>query len=220
METAHGFVSTPVLLPVVNRNRPIIPAKDLADRFRAEILITNAYILGKSPAREAVLRAGVHSFLGFPGAVMTDSGAFQSHVYGDVDVTNAEVIGFQKEIGADLGTMLDPFSEPFHDHARAAADVKETIRRAKEADSIRGEMALVGAVQGGVHPDLREQCARGISALGVSVCAIGGGVPLLGSYPFPDPLRAIVASKKGPDPPKPPPPFPPRHPPLFSLPPL
>src|SRR5439155_19488 len=97
METAHGSVSTPVLLPVVNPNRPIIPAKDLADRFRAEILITNAYILGKSPAREAVLRAGVHSFLGFPGAVMTDSGAFQSHVYGDVDVTNAEVIGFQKD---------------------------------------------------------------------------------------------------------------------------
>src|SRR5213594_4063378 len=203
METAHGSVSTPVLLPVVNPNRPIIPAKDFADRFRAEILITNAYILGKSPDREAVLRDGVHRFLGFPGAVMTDSGAFQSHVYGDVDVTNAEVIGFQKEIGADLGTMLDPFSEPFHDHARAAADVEETIRRAKEADSIRGEMALVGAVQGGLHTDLRERCARAVSALGVSVCAIGGVVPLLESYRFRDLVRVIVASKKGLDPSKP-----------------
>src|SRR5438128_7304268 len=134
MQTAHGSVSAPGLLPVVNPRRPIRPAKDLADRFRAEILMRNAYILGKSPAREAVLRAGVHSFLGFPGAVMTDSGAFQSHVYGDVDVTNAEVIGFQKEIGADLGTMLDPFSEPFHDHARAADGVEETIRPPKHAE--------------------------------------------------------------------------------------
>ena len=203
METAHGSVSTPALLPVINPNRPIIPAKDLADRFRAEILITNAYILGKSPDREAVLRDGVHSFLGFRGSVMTDSGAFQSHVYGDVDVTNAEVIGFQKRIRADLGTMLDPFSEPFHDHARAAADVEETIRRAKEADSIRGEMALVGAVQGGLHDDLRERCARAVSALGVTVCAIGGVVPLLESYRFRDLVRVIVASKKGLDPSKP-----------------
>src|SRR2546425_11679203 len=117
METAHGPISTPVLLPVVNPNRPIIPAKDLADRFRAEILITNAYILGKTPTREAVFRDGVHSFLGFRGAVMTDSGAFQSHVYGDVDVTNAEVLGFQKEIGADPGAVLDPVSDAVPGHA-------------------------------------------------------------------------------------------------------
>src|SRR5256886_11571979 len=55
-----------------------------------------SYILGKGPSRDRVLREGVHTLLGFPGAVMTDSGAFQSHVYGDVDVTNAEVIEFQK----------------------------------------------------------------------------------------------------------------------------
>src|SRR2546421_12247146 len=134
---------------------------------------------------------------------MTDSGAFQSHVYGDVDVTNAEVIEFEKRVGADVGTMLDVFSEPSHDRTQAAADVEETIRRAKEADSLRGEMALVGAVQGGLHPDLRERCAREVSTLGVSVCAIGGVVPLLESYRFQDLVRVIIASKKGLDPAKP-----------------
>src|SRR5213594_1127452 len=203
METAHGSVSTPVLLPVVNPNRPIIPAKDFADRFRAEILITNAYILGKSPDREAVLRDGVHRFLGFPGAVMTDSGAFQSHVYGDVDVTNAEVIAFQKAIHTDFGTMLDVFSEPGHAHDRASADVDETVRRAHEAVSLRGDMALVGAVQGGLHPDLRERCARSVSSLDIAVCAIGGVVPLLETYRFRDLVRVIIASKKGLDPSKP-----------------
>src|SRR3989441_174459 len=109
-------------------------------------MITNAYILGKSPDRDAIVRDGIHKFLGFPGAVMTDSGAFQSHVYGDVDVTNAEVMAFQKAIHADFGTMLDVFSEPGHDHNRAAKDVDETLRRAQEAVSLRGEMALIREV--------------------------------------------------------------------------
>src|SRR5437867_13101198 len=167
LETAHGRVATPTLAPVLNPNRPIIPPGDLATRFGAQILITNAYILGKSPARDSIVRDGIHAFLGFSGAIMTDSGAFQSHVYGDVDVTNAQVIEFQKRIGTDFGTMLDVFSEPSHDRTQAAADVEETLRRAKEADSLRGEMALVGAVQGGLHPDLRERCAREVSTLGL-----------------------------------------------------
>jgi len=203
LETAHGRVATPTLAPVVNPNRSIIPPRDLATRFGAQILITNAYILGKSPSRDAILRDGIQKFLGFPGAVMTDSGAFQSHVYGDVDVTNAEVIAFQKAIRADFGTMLDVFSEPGHDHNRAAKDVDETVRRAQEAVSLRGDMALVGAVQGGLHADLRERCARSVSSLDVAVCAIGGVVPLLETYRFRDLVRVIVASKKGLDPSKP-----------------
>src|SRR5437667_2043881 len=203
LETGHGRVATPPLAPVVNPNRPIIPPGDLATRFGAQILITNAYILGKSPARDSIVRDGIHAFLGFPGAVMTDSGAFQSHVYGDVDVTNAEVVGFQKAIRTDFGTMLDVFSEPDHDSTRAAKDVDETIRRAQEAVSLRGDMALVGAVQGGLHPDLRERCARSVSSLDVAVCAIGGVVPLLEAYRFRDLVRVIVASKKGLDPSKP-----------------
>lgn len=217
LETPHGTATTPALLPVVNPNRPIIPPEELANRFGAEMLITNAYILGKGPLREAVLRQGVHAFLGFPGAVMTDSGAFQSHVYGDVDITNPEAIEFQKRIGSDLGTMLDVFSEPSHDFARATADVDETIRRAQEAVSLRAEMALVGVVQGGLHPDARERCAREISSLGVSVCAIGGVVPLLETYRFRDLVRVIIASKKGLDPSKPVHLFGAGHPLIFPL---
>lgn len=203
LETPHGRVVTPALLPVVNPNRPIIPPAELAARFGAEILITNAYILGKEPLREAVAKVGVHRLLGFDRAIMTDSGAFQSHVYGDVDVTNAEIIGFQKAIGSDLGTMLDVFSEPEHDYARARRDMEETLRRAAEAARLRGEMILVGAVQGGVHEDLRERCAREVSALDIGVAAIGGVVPLMEAYRFRDLVRVIVAAKKGLDPSKP-----------------
>src|SRR2546425_3533327 len=104
---------------------------------------------------------------------------------------------------ADFGTMLDVFSEPGHDHSRGAKDVDETLRRAQEAVSLRGEMALVGAVQGGLHADLRERCASSVSSLDVAVCAIGGVVPLLEAYRFRDLVRVIIASKKGLDPAKP-----------------
>lgn len=203
LETPHGPVTTPALLPVVNPNQTLIPPADLASRFGAQILITNAYILGKGALRDAVLQQGVHRLLGFPGAIMTDSGAFQSHVYGDVEVTNEQVVDFQKAIGSDLGTMLDLFSEPEHPRDRAQADVEETIRRAKRAAEIKGSMGLVGAIQGGLHEDLRERCAREVSSLDVGVAAIGGVVPLMETYRFRDLVRVIVASKKGLDPSKP-----------------
>src|SRR5437762_13019122 len=104
METRHGRVTTPALLPVVNPNRPIIPPADLVNRFHAEILMTNAYILGRGPHRESVLRQGLHEFLGVWGGIMTDSGAFQSHVYGDVAVGNAGAIEFGKRACADRGS--------------------------------------------------------------------------------------------------------------------
>lgn len=217
LETRHGRVATPALLPVVNPNQPIVPPPELASRFGAQILITNAYILGKGASREAVLRDGLHHFLGFPGAVMTDSGAFQSHVYGGVEVTNAQVIEFQKAIGSDLGTMLDPFSEPEHAADRARADVEETVRRAREAAALRGDMALVGAVQGALHEDLRERCAREVSSLDIAVAAIGGVVPLMEAYRFRDLVRVIVASKKGLDPSKPVHLFGAGHPLIFPL---
>src|SRR5438093_1317975 len=65
LETGHGRVAPPTLAPVVNPNRPIIPPGGLATRFGAQILITNAYILGKSPARDSIERYGIHAFLGF-----------------------------------------------------------------------------------------------------------------------------------------------------------
>src|SRR5207245_10628865 len=92
LETAHGRVATPTLAPVVNPNRPIVPPGDLATRFGAQILITNAYIIGKSPGRDAIVRLGIHQFLGFPGAVMTASGAFQCTLFGDILVTTVSAI--------------------------------------------------------------------------------------------------------------------------------
>ncbi len=198
LETRHGVVRTPALMPVINPNQILIPPAEMASRFRAEIVITNAYILYQDEGtRSAATEKGVHDLLQFPGPVMTDSGAFQQHVYGDVKVSNRDIVQFQAGIGSDLGTMLDVFSEPEHSWERASADVDETLRRATEAASVKGEMALVGAVQGGVHPDVRTRSAEGLSKIAVDVAAIGGVVPLMETYRFRDLVRVIIASKKG-----------------------
>ena len=221
LETRHGSVQTPALLPVINPNNIVIPPAEMVNRFGAEIVITNAYILHRS-RRNGSTEEDVHMRLAYQGPIMTDSGAYQQHVYGDVKTSNEEIVRYQASIGSDLVTMLDVFSEPHHSRLEAATGVDETLRRAAEAASIREELgkdafALVGAVQGGVHPEERTRCAVELSKLGVDVAAIGGVVPLMESYRFRDLVQVIVASRQGLSPRLPVHLFGAGHPMLFAL---
>ena len=96
LTTKHGKVTTPVLLPVINPNYLTISPKEMRDRLGVQMLITNSYIIrGNDALREKAEASGVHSLLGFDGPVMTDSGTFQNHVYGDVRVDPDEIVRFQ-----------------------------------------------------------------------------------------------------------------------------
>jgi len=204
LTTKHGKVTTPVLLPVVNPNYLTISPKEMRDRLGVQMLITNSYIIrGNDPLREKAETSGVHSLLGFDGPVMTDSGTFQNHVYGDVRVDPDEIVRFQSAIGSDIGTILDIFSEPDFSREQADAAVDETVRRGKGAVGCKGEMLLAGPVQGGLFPDIRERCARELSALDFAVHPIGGVVPLLENYRFSEIAEIIIASKKGLNPSRP-----------------
>jgi len=98
-------VETPALLPVVNPNVLTIEPRRLAEEFGAEMLITNSYIIRSTDRiRDRVLDQGLHDFLGFDGAIATDSGSFQLAEYGDIDVTTEEIIEFQRQIGSDVAT--------------------------------------------------------------------------------------------------------------------
>ncbi len=185
------------MMPVVNPSNLVIPLEDLTRDFGVQILITNAYIIWRSELRQRVLDEGIHKVLDCRIPIMTDSGAFQQHVYGRVDITNEEIVRFQSAMGSDLGAALDVFSEPNDRRARCEEAVEETLRRCREAVEWSGAMGLVGTVQGGLFSDLRESCARGLSDLPLQVHAIGGVVPLMEDYRFSDLVNVIVASKKG-----------------------
>ena len=182
------------------------------------MLITNSYIIRTTEKlRQAALSDGVHKLLDFQGPVMTDSGTFQNHVYGDVKVDHKEIVKFQSDIGSDIGTTLDIFSEPDFSRSQAESAVDETLRRTRESVDYAGEMLLAGTVQGSLFPDIRQRCARELSKLNLAVHPIGGVVPLLESYRFRDLVEVIVASKKGLDPSRPVHLFGAGHPMIFPL---
>ncbi|MEM0448941.1 MAG: tRNA guanosine(15) transglycosylase TgtA, partial [Methanomassiliicoccales archaeon] len=204
-------------LPVVNPRFTMISPRRLKEMgFNA--LITNSYIIRNDPAmRERALSEGLHSMLDYDGVIMTDSGTFQSHMYGEVEVSNAEIVSFQRQVGSDIGTVLDIFSEPEWGHDRAAQAVKTTLERTAEAAEIKGKMLLAGVVQGSTFADLRTACAKGLSRLPVDIFPIGGVVPLMERYRFSELIDIIVASKMGLSPDRPVHLFGAGHPMIFSL---
>ena len=128
LETPHGQLETPALLPVVNPRLVTVPPRELHDVFGFQALITNSYIIRNDPKLNARAKeVGLHEMLDFPGTIMTDSGTFQSHMYGEVEVRNEDIINFQRDIGTDIGTVLDIFTEPDWSKEKTAHAVDVTM---------------------------------------------------------------------------------------------
>lgn len=194
--TPHGAVETPALLPVVHPDplrQPVAPA-EMRARLGVEAVITSAYITWRTPPLRALAeREGIHRLVRFDGPVMTDSGAFQQHAYGSVEVTPEEIMSFQNAIGSDVATVLDVFTEPEDDHDTTMGALKVTSQRAAAGRAARPGLLAV-PVQGGSYPDLRAESARSASELG-DVLAVGGVVPLMEQYRFPELVRVLVATR-------------------------
>jgi len=196
--TKHGQIKTPTLLPVINPNKIILSPKEMKKLFGVEMVITNSYIIkNNDKLRTKALEKGVHGLLDFNGPVMTDSGTFQSYVYGNVKVDPLEIVEFQKNIGSDVGTILDIFGTPDQTRIEAKRGVIETIKRAEQSMQIKGEMILACTIQGSVYPDLRQLCASKLSDIDADFFPIGGVVPLMENQMYSDLIRCILASKRG-----------------------
>ena len=202
--TKHGVVTTPTLLPVINPNKMIITPKEMKKQFGTEMVITNSYIIrNDQKLREKALHDGLHKLIDFDGPIMTDSGTFQSYVYGKIDVDPIEIVEFQRKIGSDVGTILDVFGTPDQTKTTARNGVNETIKRAKKSIPVKQDMMLACTVQGSIYPDLRETCAQELSCLDADFFPIGGVVPLMENQRYTDLVRCILAAKKGLNPSKP-----------------
>jgi len=216
--TKHGTITTPTLLPVINPNKMLISPKEMKKLFGVEIVITNSYIINKDEKlRKEALNKGVHELIDFNGPIMTDSGTFQSYVYGEIKIDPIEIVEFQRDIGSDIGTILDVFSFPNQKKTIVEQIVKETVKRAKKSVEVKGDMALACTVQGSIFPDLREKCAKQLSKLDSDFFPIGGVVPLMENQRYSDLVRCIIYSKKGLNPSKPVHLFGAGHPIIFPL---
>jgi len=194
--TPHGPIETPALLPVVHPDpvRQAASPRWMRDELGLGAVITSAYITWRSPPLAAAARErGIHGLLDFDGPIMTDSGAFQQHAYGGVEITPEESLAFQEEIGSDIATVLDVFTEPEATREEADGALALTLERARAARARRTGLLAV-PVQGGAYPELRAASAESASRIG-DILAVGGVVPLLEQYRFAELVRAVTAAR-------------------------
>jgi len=187
-------LETPALMPVYSPIRPVIPPEELRETFGCRALMTNSYIILKNPEmKEETLKKGIHGFLGFDGIIATDSGSYQLMEYGNVTVTNKEIIGFQEEIGSDIASFLDIPTLPDAYKPRAEEQLGITLENAKEA--LNAEFLVNAGIQGSTHLDLRAKAAKELGK-DFRLCAIGGIVRLMETYRFTDLVKVISTVKQ------------------------
>lgn len=167
----------------------------------AQIILANTYHLMLRPGADLLREAGgVHSFMRWPGPILTDSGGFQifslganvriseegatfqSHLDGSRwAVTPERAIELQAAYGSDIMMAFDHLVGYPCDEKTAADAMRRThrwlvrcIARAALGDLQPEQGVLFGIVQGGMFPDLRTESAVFVGQADVAGCAIGG----------------------------------------------
>ena len=194
--TAHGPVETPVFMPVGTQGtvKAMSPAE--LEAMDCRILLGNTYHLNDRPGMEVIEACGgLHRFMGWDRAILTDSGGFQvfslaklrrlkddrvefrSHHDGALRVLGpVEAMAIQRTLGSDIAMVFDECPPHPCPRETACLAVERTLRWAALcARQPRAEGQLVfGIVQGGGYADLRAECARELVRIGFDGYAIGG----------------------------------------------
>ena len=196
LKTKSGTVETPLLFPVINPNIQLVPPRRLKEDFGFEAVITNAYIL-KKRYQDKPIQQSLHKFIDFDGTIMTDSGAYQILVYGNVEVNQAEIVEYQERIGSDIATILDIPTGWKIDKDQATTTVQETLRRAKDFFKIktRNDILWVGPIQGGRHLDLVAKSAVETGKLPFQIHALGSPTEVMENYRFDVLVDMIMTAK-------------------------
>jgi len=197
LETKSGKVETPLLLPVINPAVQPISPKNMRKELGCKAIITNAYIIKKHFKNKAKQK-GIHKILDFNGVIMTDSGAYQILVYGEIEVKPEEIVRYQEEINTDIATILDVPTGWNTPRSYAKETVEETLRRAKELTKlkIREDILWVGPVQGGQHLDLVAVSAKEMGKLPFEIHALGSPTIVMQQYFFDTLVDMILTAKQ------------------------
>ena len=203
LSTPHGEILTPVFMPVGTQGTVKTLSQQELEAAGAGIILGNAYHLYLRPGMETIREAGgLHRFIGWDHALLTDSGGYQVFSLADLNRITEEGVAFQSHIdgahhlftpekvmeiehtlGADIIMAFDECAPYPCTHEYAKQSHERTLRWAercqKHLETLldreeRPEQALFGIVQGSVFPDLRKQSAKALSAMDFPGYAIGG----------------------------------------------
>lgn len=195
--TPHGMVETPRFMPVgtVGTIKGLTPAQ--VETTGAQMILANTYHLHLQPGESIVEKAGgLHSFMGWSGPILTDSGGFQVFSLSElrelketgvtfrsprdgriIELTPERSIQIQNALGADVIMAFDecpPAQATRTEVIQATERTYRWLERCLKAHQRPQEQALFPIVQGGIFVDLREKAARDLMALDSPGYAIGG----------------------------------------------
>lgn len=174
--------------------------RDLLNDLDAKIILANTYHLFLRPGHERIERfGGLHQFMAWPRAILTDSGGFQvfsldtlrkvtdegvlfrSHLNGDQQLFTPEsTVDVQLALGSDIMMVLDECLGYPASYEATKASMVRTIRWAGAAfEHYRKRekglhCSLFPIVQGGMYADLRIACTQKLLELDAPGYAIGG----------------------------------------------
>lgn len=202
IETGHGEIETPAFMPVGTCGTVKTVSSEELRALEADIILSNTYHLYLRPGDEIIEKAGgIHTFMSWPGPVLTDSGGyqvfsladlntvtdegvtFQSHIDGSRHLFTPErVVDIQLNIGSDIMMVLDQCVEYPCRRERAVEALERTTRWARRSIEHAGtridlggyQRALFGIVQGSTFPELRERSAADLTEFDFPGYAIGG----------------------------------------------
>src|SRR5436309_2616988 len=99
LTTPHGRVETPVFMPVGTQATVKGVPQDVLEELGVEILLGNTYHLYLRPGIEQIRKlGGLHRFMSWPGAILTDSGGFQVFSLSDLRKVTEEGVTFRSHL--------------------------------------------------------------------------------------------------------------------------
>ncbi len=210
LTTAHGVVQTPVFMPVgTQASVKALDPREL-DEMGTEILLGNTYHLHIRPGLDIISEAGgLHQFMNWHKPILTDSGGFQvfslakirkikphgvefrSHLDGSLLFLGPkESMEIQRVLGSDIAMVFDDCPPHTATPREVRGAVERTLRWAaecREQPRAKGQLVF-GIVQGGSHAELREECARALTAMKFDGYAVGG---VSVGEPEPEMMKAV-----------------------------
>lgn len=197
VHTPHGSFETPTFMPVGTQATVKTMAPEDLKSMEAGIILSNTYHLWLRPGHDIIREAGgLHKFMNWDRAILTDSGGFQVFSLSDMRKIEEEGVHFrnhlngdklflspeksmeiQNALGSDIMMAFDecpPYPATF-DYMKASVErTSRWAERCLKAHTNTDKQGLFGIIQGGEYEELRRQSAKDIVSLDFPGYAIGG----------------------------------------------
>ena len=196
LHTPHGSFPTPIFMPVGTQASVKGVSPDELKGLGAGVILSNTYHLFLRPGMDLIKEAGgLHKFMHWDRAILTDSGGFQVFSLGDLRKITEEGVTFRSHIdgskkflspeismkaqmcfGSDIVMAFDECVPYPADYDYAKASTERTQRWAERCKTVMTapNQGLFGIVQGGMYKDLRKWHAAKLVDMDLPGYAVGG----------------------------------------------